>query len=289
MNDCEKIIEQENRLKQYVHLHPNDEGVSINLYNAYGKFPCIKVDIDSFILEIQYHYSDDFIVNQIQTYLYYSFLDKMGLSSTKPFMMKRDVVSPVFSLFQKPYYDYYRTFVSSNDWAEKMIKGISIIRQYRDSFLKLCRLSCPYNSDGTHKFKSWQSTAKVSIIRKDNIYLTQGWKKGEFPLGNHVVGGNGSHVCFDKSDYGILITVEKISFEKPIKGKQFENLNEYLRSLMEKLGRNRMPYKLLNSKLPQIIKVITYDMNEDPISRHFVPVEYGGDWLIFLKKCFKDL
>lgn len=58
---------------------------------------------------------------------------------------------------------------------------------------------------------------------------------------------------------------------------------------MEKLGRNRMPYKLLNSKLPQIIKVITYDMNEDPISRHFVPVEYGGDWLIFLKKCFKDL
>ena len=70
---------------------------------------------------------------------------------------------------------------------------------------------------------------------------------------------------------------------------QFAGEDAYLRQLMDKLGRKQMPYAMLNSKLPKRIEVITFDMNEDPGNRSFVPVQYEGSWLKLLQECFKDL
>jgi hypothetical protein len=50
-----------------------------------------------------------------------------------------------------------------------------------------------------------------------------------------------------------------------------------------------MPYDMLNSKLPQRLEVITYNMDLDPDQREFVPVGYDESWQKFLEECFKDL
>ena len=51
----------------------------------------------------------------------------------------------------------------------------------------------------------------------------------------------------------------------------------------------RMPYDRLNSRLPQRLEVITYDMDLDPDQGEFVPVGYDESWQRLLEECFKDL
>ena len=50
-----------------------------------------------------------------------------------------------------------------------------------------------------------------------------------------------------------------------------------------------MPYDRLNSRLPQRLEVITYDMDLDPDQGEFVPVGYAESWQKLLEECFKDL
>ncbi len=48
----------------------------------------------------------------------------------------------------------------------------------KNIFLRMCRLSCPFNDDGSHKFKSWKNSAKVKITRAEDNPLVQGVKGG---------------------------------------------------------------------------------------------------------------
>lgn len=160
----------------------------------------------------------------------------------------------------------------------------------KNIFLRMCRLSCPFNDDGSHKFKSWKNSAKVKITRAEDNPLVQGVKGGAVPSGGHVVGGNGSFRVFNRGDYGIEYTVERLASEEPRRGEpQFVDADEYLWGLMTRMGRERMPHELLNSKLPERLEVITYDMNVEPSLREFVPVDYDESWQNLLENCFKDL
>ena len=205
-------------------------------------------------------------------------------------MIKRESVPAYLSVFARTRSDFHFLPVCLSAWADQMIDAVAAIRKNKKEFLHLCKISCPFNDDGTHKFKCWKNYAKVSIKRLENIQLIQGIKGGTTPPGAHVVGGNGSFRVFNKGDYCIEYIVERLAGEKPRRGEPaYVNMDVYLRGLMARLGRQRMPYDLLNSRLPERLEVITYEMDKEPEERHFIPVDYDGNWLKLLQECFKGL
>jgi hypothetical protein len=291
MDENQQLMMQLDRLEKFAVEHANEKGVAIHYYDAHGKYPCLQVSCDKYLFEMNYRPQEVIEKNEIRTNIFYYYRDKRGIQNSKCFMIKKDAVPTGLEIFARSRNDYHFMPVSYSNWANKMIFAVNWIRNHHDSFLKLCMISSPYNEDGSHKFKFWKNYAKVEIVRQGDDQLVQGIKGGETPSGAHVVGGNGSFMVYNKGVYGLQYTVERVAGEKPRRGyPTFVEMDDYLRQLRDKLGYARkMPKDLLNSKLPNKIEVITYEMDKDPDEREFIPVGYGGDWLNFVKECFKDL
>lgn len=291
MDTKQQLIEQWNILQKYAEEHADEAGVSIVYNDAYGKYPSLQVTVNRFLFEMDYHPQEDVSKNEIRTRMYFLYKDKIGCERSRSFMIRRDSALSEFRLFAKARANYHFLPVTYSTWANEMIGTVNHIRRDNRSFLNMCEESCPFNEDGSHKFKSWKNYAKVEIVREGDNPLIQGVKGGERPSGFNVVGGNGSFRVFNRGIYGLQYTVERIAGEKPVRGyPTFVCFDDYLRMLRDKLGYSRnMPYDLLNAKLPDRVQVITYDMDKEPEDREFVPVEYGGSWLQLLQECFKDL
>ena len=289
IHDLDLYYSKQAALEAFAEKHQYGDGVEVLYYDSFGKFPCLRVTVGQYIFEMDFRPQNDATRNEIRTMMYFT-SGEDALQRTRRFMIKREAVPANLPVFARTRSNYHFLPVSLSDWAEEMISTVSAVRSNPEAFLRMCRLSCPFNEDGSHKFKSWKNFAKVRITREENNPLVQGLKGGEVPSGSHVVGGNGSFRVYNKGEYGIEYTVERIAGEEPRRGRpQFVGADEYLRGLMTRLGRKRMPYEFLNSKLPQRLEVITYDMDLDPDQRVFVPVGYDESWQQFLEECFKDL
>lgn len=289
IQDLDLFYSKKAALENFAEKHRYEEGVEVLHYDSYGKFPCLRVTVGQYLFEMDFRPQDDAARNEIRTWMYFTSGEDMR-QKTRRFMIKRETVPANLQAFTRARSNYHFLPVSLSDWADAMISTVDAIRSDPEAFVRMCRLSCPFENDGTHKFKSWKNYAKVRITREEDNPLVQGLKGGEVPSGSHVVGGNGSFRVYNKGKYGIEYTVERIAGEDPRRGApQFVDADEYLRELMTRLGRQRMPYELLNSKLPQRLEVITYDMNLDPDQREFVPVGYDESWQKLLEECFKDL
>lgn len=289
IHDLDLFYSKQTALESFAEKHQYEEGVEVLYYDSFGKFPCLRVTLGHYLFEMDFRPQEDAARNEIRTMMYFTSSEDTR-QRTRRFMIKRETVPSDLQVFARTRSNYHFLPVSLSDWAEEMISTVSAVRSNPEAFLRMCRLSCPFNEDGTHKFKSWKNFAKVRITREENNPVVQGLKGGEVPSGSHVVGGNGSFRVFNKGEYGIEYTVERIAGEEPRRGvPHFVGADEYLRGLMTRLGRQRMPYDMLNSKLPQRLEVITYDMNLDPYQREFVPVGYSESWQQFLEECFKDL
>lgn len=285
------INAQRRLLEEFVKEHTNENDVVVDYYFAYAQFPCLRVTCGKYLFEMSYKPQKEIDKNEIRTNVYFMYVDDKRREDCKCFMMKRDVVPSELDIFSRSRYDYHFLPVSYSNWASKMIAIVNWIRNNYGPFIELCRVSSPYNDDGTHKFKSWKTFAKVEIVRYGDNRLVQGIKCGGIPDGSHVVGSNGSFIVFHEGSYGLQYTVERLAGEKPRRGyPTFIEMDKYLRQLRDKLGYVRkMPVDLFNSKLPDKVDVITYDMNKDPDQREFIPVGYEGDWFKFVQECFKDL
>jgi len=284
------FIEQLELLKKYVSEHPSDDGVSIEYIKAYGKYPGLSVHLSPFSFEMEFWPQEDASRNEIRTRSYFCFKGRYGYEQTRPFAMKRKIVPNGLDVFAKFRRDFHYIPATMSTWADTMIRTVDFVRDNPGQFLKLCRLSAPFNEDGSHKFSSWTNYASIRVGCKVNTEIIQGVKGGARPSGGHTVGSNGSFRASYPRTYGIWYTVECIAGEMPRRGEeQFTGEDAYLRQLLDRLGRKQMPYAMLNSKLPKRLEVITFDMNEDPENRSFVPVQYDGSWLKLLQECFKDL
>ena len=276
-------------LERFAEAHQYEEDVEVFYYDSFGKFPCLRVTVGQYIFEMDFRPQEDAARNEIRTMMYFTSGEDM-LQRSRRFIIKRETVPSDLQVFARTRSNYHFLPVSLSDWAEEIISTVNAVRSNPEAFLRMCRLSCPFNEDGSHKFKSWKNYAKVRITREENNPVVQGLKGGEVPSGSHAVGGNGSFRVFNKGEYGIEYTVERIAGEEPRRGvPHFVGADEYLRGLMTRLGRQRMPYDILNSKLPPRLEVITYDMDLDPDQREFVPVGYSESWQQFLEECFKEL
>ena len=283
-------IEQLESLKKYVREHPSDDGVSIEYIEAYGTYPCLIVKLPPFSFDMEFRPQEDASRNEIRTRSYFWFKGRYGYEQTRSFAMKRKIVPNGLEVFAKFRRDFHYVPATMSTWADTMIRTVDFVRDNPGRFLKLCRSSAPFNEDGSHKFSSWTNYASIRVGYKENTEIIQGVKGGARPSGGHTVGSDGSFRAFYPRTYGIWYTVECIAGEMPRRGEeQFAGEDAYLRQLLDRLGREKMPYAMLNSKLPKRLEVITFDMNEDPGNRSFVPVQYEGSWLKLLQECFKDL
>lgn len=278
------------KLKSFLQKHSDCGDVELDYYEAWGKYPCLRVIVGPYLFDMEYRPQNPPSREEIHTTLFFQYTDKIGLTRTKGFMLRHGVFPEGLNAFAKVRSNYHFLPVSPSTWADEMIRTVEYILETRESFIKLCKISCPFNADGSHKFSSWKNYAQVKITRLEDNPLIQGVKDGATPSGTHVVGGNGSFREFNKGDYCIEYVVERLAGECPRRGQpSYVNMDTYLRELMARLGRQRMPYDMLNARLPERLEVITYDMDLDPDARSFVPVGYDESWQNLLEECFKEL
>ena len=266
------IAEQIEIFEKAANSFPSNKTISVMMDHdsLYYKL-FIKVGVYDMFMQYKLMYSE------IRTWFYFN---------TKPFMLKN---KEPFAFIEKSRGDYYIKCVSDFNWGTAFKDILNQMKSNYDVLLKTCAESCAYNPDGTPKYQQWKNFAKIKVVRLPNDILIQGVKNGEIPHGSHVVGGNGSFRKFNKGDYVIEYTVERVSLELPIRQSHLVDVDSYIRELKEKNGWRNLPYKLINPRLPSKVAVITYDMDEDPRERQFFPIEYGGSWLQLLKDALKDL
>ena len=271
-------------LKDFINTWKKDELMELDYIELYGKYPCVDLLLESYIVELVFKYYDDEGGNEIQTRFY---LDTE--KGSRQFVLNKALLSNHFSDFLKFKGEHYSYGVTYSNWADSVIDFIETVGKETSAFLQLIKSSCPYNIDGTHKFKEWKSHAKVEISYVENNELIQGLKNGEMLSGSHVVGSNGSFFKWNPRTYVIKYTVDKMGCEKPLRHTYIYDADSFLREFKERLGYSNMPYELLNSKLIDKIEVVTKEMDKNPEDRAFCPVRYNNDWIEFLKQTFNNL
>ena len=210
---------------------------------------------------------------------------------TFQFLLRKELLAKFFDFKVKRLKDEisYVVPVLFDTWGETISGIFMTINDHLRDIVSICNESCPFNADGSYKYKQWKNHAKLEITSEDNIYLEQGVKKNEIPRGNHVVGGNGSYVHFERVKYVLKYTVKCVSVEVPISYSHTVDVDEYIRELKERMGWKNLRYEIVNSKLPAEVEVITYDMDKCYYEREFTPIEHNGSWVQLLKEALKDL
>lgn len=283
--EVDKLRQQYNLFHDYVLGNSKSEIVDLEYIEPYGNSYGVYIKVDKYVMELTFRPMDEPEKNEVRTKF---FLNVDGLY--KPFMIRKEAIPSEYGFIQHKRRDYYPTSVRWENWGDIVIKAIKAIEENPQRFLLMCESSCPYNNDGTHKFKSWKTKAKVEVSYDANTGVIQGVKKGETLSGVHVVGGNGSFRFYEKGDYVLKVTLDCLAGEKPIKHECYIDVDAFMRQLKEEKdwGRN-LPYKKVNELLNEKVEVITYDMDKEPIERSFYPVEYGGNWITFLEDKFSEI
>ena len=283
--------EEDNLRQQYVMFHDyvlknSHLGViGLEYIEPYGNSYGVDIKVDKFVMRLVYKPMNEAKKNEVRTKFYF---DVDG--SYKQFMIRKEAIPNEFVNLKHKRRDYYPTSVGWDNWGDLIIDCIKTVAINPDDFFQMCQASCPYNSDGSHKYKSWKTKATVEISYEANTGVIQGVKKGETPSGSHIVGGNGSYRFFDKGDYVLKIVLDCLACEKPIRHDCFVNVDAFMRQLKESRGWGRnMPYKIVNAAIREKVEVITYDMEKDPIERDFNPIDYNGSWITFLEEKFKEI
>ena len=259
--------------------------VELEYIEPYGNSYGVDIKVDRYVMELIYKPMDEPEKNEVRTKFYFNVDDLY-----KSFMLKKDSVSLEYPNIQRNRMDYYPISVRWDNWGDLIVNTIKVVENDPKGFLQMCESSCPFNPDGSHKFKFWKTQASVEVSYNANTGIIQGIKKGETPVGAHIVGSNGSFRFFDKGDYVLKITLDCLAGEKPIKYECFIGIDDYMRQLKGKKGWGRnIPYNKVNAALSDKVDVITYDMDRDPTERAFYPVEYNGNWIAYLEDKMKGI
>lgn len=149
--------------------------------------------------------------------------------------------------------------------------------------------------------KSWYSKAKILQIKYEDpiLRMTSGVKKdnqGSYDNSPYLHGSNGTYVENSSKFFNLNFLVYNIDpCHTELAPSVFEqDINEYIRGiLMPRLSWQKMTpvrLSLLNDKIKEVkLKVITWDMEEAPIYRNYVPFDYNNSWENFLDDVFHDL
>ena len=275
-----------NKIKNFAKQLPIASGITAEYFHPYGKpyNHCIHINVEHFGVEMTFFGGSLGEKRYINTCLYYLTGDR-----SRPFVIGKGKCLDMFPSFQRIHKGFHSMAVNPDEWIDRMLGIAESIVSHKEEFVRMCQDSCPFNENGTHKYDSWKTTAKLEISSVGKNELLQGFKNGSTPSGCKFTGSNGSFVAFSQR-YVLRITLKCLSGEIPISDYvQDIDMNEYLRVLRDKLGKRQLPYEVLNSKLPQDVEVITTDMEEDPEYRTFKPCSYNCRWEILLNESILPL
>lgn len=283
--EVDKLRQQYNLLHGFVLENKQLGPIELEYIEPYGNSYGVDIKVGRYIMELVYKPMEEPEKNEVRTKFYFNVDDLY-----KSFMLKKDAIFSAYPNIQYNRRDYYPISVRWDNWGELIVNTIKVVENDPRGFLQMCEDSCPFNPDGTHKFKFWKTKATVEVSYDANTGIIQGIKKGETPARSHVVGGNGSFRFFEKGDYVLKIVLDCLAGEKPIKHECYIDIDEYMRQLKETKGWGRnIPYNKVNAALSGKVDVITYDMDKDPTERAFYPVEYNGNWIAYLEDKMKGI
>lgn len=146
---------------------------------------------------------------------------------------------------------------------------------------------------------SWYSKAKILEVKYEYpiLRMISGVKKDKqdfYDNSPFLHGSNGTYVENSSKFFNLHFIVYSIDpIHTELKPSVFEqDINDYMRyKLMPHYNWERMTtgrLEFLNNKLRDIkLKVITFDMEEAPIYRNYVPYDYNNRWEDFLDDTFQ--
>ena len=283
--EVDKLRQQYNLFYEYIQNNADSGLVELAYTEPFGNSYGVEVMVGNYIMELVFKPMNEPEKNEVRTKFY-----SKACGLNKQFMIRKDMILPEYQNLQHKRRDYYPTSVTCGNWADLILDTIKKVTANPYDFLKMCRSSCPFNKNGTHKYKAWKTKAEVEISYDANTGIIQGVKNGETPFIPHVVGSNGSFRFYDKGNYVLKIVLDCLACEKPIKYECHVDVDSFMRQLKETKGWGRnMPYKKVNSVLSEKVEVITHDMNKEPEDRSFYPVDYKENWIAFLEDKFKEI
>lgn len=274
----------EEREKVLLELKKRHLEMSLTAKKNYDSFVYyIRLDLDSYVAQIS-------LQKELRLEFYQKISDH-GDITLYSIMPKKEFV-PNFIIQNGRYHNggYVLELTKLTDFSTIIIKMVDLIRQNHLLLISFCNNSTNWNSDGTKKreFDSWKTDAKIIKISKEMPIqrMIQGISKQEqLPYDNSpfLHGSNGTYVENTNPVWCLTIKVKRLAYEVDKPEYLTLNIHNYITTkLMPKLGWGKITANRL-AKINAMIKnntlkVVTYDMNEAPICRDFIPDDSNGNW-----------
>jgi len=129
------------KLKDYIRKQSDRGDVELIYYDAWGKYPCLRVVVGPYLFEMEYRPQTNPSREEIHTMLFFQYTDKMEITRTQGFMLRHGNLPDKLKAFAKVRSDYHFLPVSPSTWADEMIRTVEYILENRDSFVELCKAS----------------------------------------------------------------------------------------------------------------------------------------------------
>lgn len=286
MNDNVQIWEflGEEREKVLIELRKRNLETSLTDKKNYDSFLYyIRLDIGLYVAEIS-------LKNELRLEFYQK-ISEYNNNTLYSIMPKKEYV-PNFIIENGKYHSggYVFKFAQLTDFSTIIIKMVDLIRQNQSLLISFCNNSTNWNPDGTKKreFDSWKTDAKIiKISKKMPIQrMIQGISKQKQSSYNNspfLHGSNGTYVDNINSIWYLTFKVKRLAYEVDKPEYLTFNIHNYITSkLMPKLGWKKITKNRLTKVNDMIknkpLKVVTYDMDDPPIYREFIPYGSNSNW-----------
>ena len=274
----------EEREKVLLELRKRNLETSLTAKKNYDCFLYyIRLDLEPYVAEISL--KDEL---RLEFYQKISDYDNNTLYSIMP---KKEYV-PNFIIQNGKYQSggYVFKLAKLTDISKIIIKMIDLIRQNQSALISFCNNSTNWNPDGTkkRKFDSWKTDAKIIKISKEMPIqrMIQGVSKQEqssYDNSPFLHGSNGTYKENTNPIWCLTFKVKRLAYEVDKPEYLTLNIHNYITSiLLPKLGWEKITVNRLEKVNDMIknkpLKVVTYDMDQDPIYREFIPDDSKSNW-----------
>ena len=274
----------EEREKVLLELRKRNLETSLTAKKKYESFDYyIELDLEPYVAKISYE-------NELRLEFYQKISDYDN-NTLYSIMPKKEYV-PNFIIQNGKYQSggYVFKLAKLTDISKIIIKMIDLIRQNQSALISFCNNSTNWNPDGTkkRKFDSWKTDAKIIKISKEMPIqrMIQGISKQEqssYDNSPFLHGSNGTYIENTNPIWCLTFKVKRLAYEVDKPEYLTLNIHNYITSiLMPKLGWEKITVNRLEKVNDMIknkpLKVVTYDMDQDPIYREFIPDDSKSNW-----------
>jgi len=274
----------EEREKILLELRKRNLETSLTAKKKYESFDYyIELDLEPYVAKISYE-------NELRLEFYQK---NSEYDNNTPYsIMPNKEYVPNFIIQNGKYHSggYVFKLAQLTDFSTIIIKMVDLIRQNQSSLISFCNKSTNWNPYGTKKreFDSWKTDAKIIKISKEMPIqsMTQGVSKQEqssYDNSPFLHGSNGTYIENTNPIWCLTFKVKRLAYEVDKPEYLTLNIHNYITSiLMPKLGWEKITVNRLEKVNDMIknkpLKVVTYDMDQDPIYREFIPDDSKSNW-----------